>query len=110
LEEGHRSSEIAVSLPKDLEPTRSHFEQGDAMNLRADLGPFDRVLAANLVCRLPEPQKFLARLPEDTLGWLKKILEKDFALTTEANEPFLIRETARKFQWTVALVTKWQRR
>jgi hypothetical protein len=26
-----------------------------------------------------------------------------------ADEPFLIRETARKFQWTVSMVTKWKR-
>jgi SAM-dependent methyltransferase len=31
--------------------------------LRGDLGSFDVVLAANLLCRLPEPRKFLARLP-----------------------------------------------
>lgn len=139
LEEAHLQSELSVSLPEGLEVTRCQFEQGDAMNLREDLGTFDRVLAANLICRLPEPQKFLARLPAlvnsggevvlatpctwleeftppgnwpsgNTLAWLKEMLSENFDLLEEVNEPFLIRETARKFQWTVALVTKWKRR
>lgn len=139
LEEAHLQTALSVSLPEGLDLTRCHFEQGDAMNLRGDLGTFDRVLAANLICRLPEPQKFLDRLPSllnsggevvlatpctwleeftppgnwpsgDTLTWLKEMLAENFDLLEELNEPFLIRETARKFQWTVALVTKWKRR
>jgi putative 4-mercaptohistidine N1-methyltranferase len=39
------------------------FEQGDAQDLRQDLGEFDCVLAANLLCRLARPQDFLERLP-----------------------------------------------
>ena len=37
--------------------------QGDACHLPEDLPQFDAVLAANLVCRLPEPMLFLHRLP-----------------------------------------------
>lgn len=139
LEEAHLNTELTVSLPSGIQASSCQFEQGDAMDLREDLGAFDRVLAANLICRLTHPEKFLARLPalvksggelvlatpctwlEDftppahwpsgnTLDWLKDTLGKDFELVTETNEPFLIRETARKFQWTVALVTKWRRR
>jgi hypothetical protein len=44
-----------------------------------------------------------------TLGWLKEELANDFELIEVADEPFLIRETARKFQWTVSMVTKWKR-
>lgn len=40
-----------------------HFEQGDAQALRPDLGSFDCVLAANLLCRLARPTDFLNRLP-----------------------------------------------
>lgn len=138
LEEGHLKSELAVSLPDGIETSRCTFEQGDAMALREDLGKFDKVLAANLICRLPEPKKFLDRLPDlvnpggelvlatpctwladftspehfpegSTLEWLKTILRSNFELVAEYNEPFLIRETGRKFQWTVALVTKWRR-
>lgn len=139
LEEAHQNTELTVTLPSDLNPSRCRFEQGDAMDLRADLGTFDQVLAANLICRLTHPEKFLSRLaglvnpggevvlatpctwlqeftpPENwpqgsTLAWLKETLSNDFELVTETNEPFLIRETARKFQWTVALVTKWRKK
>lgn len=115
------------------------FEQGDAMELRADLGSFDRVHAANLICRLPRPQALLDRLPElvrpggelilatpctwleeftppsawpqtDTFSWLHQELGIHFELMHRCHEPFLIRETARKFQWSQSLVTCWQRR
>lgn len=139
LEEAHQNTELSVSLPPEVNSSHCQFEQGDAMALREDLGTFDQVLAANLICRLTHPEKFLSRLPAlvnpggevvlatpctwleeftppanwpqgSTLDWLKETLSSDFELISEANEPFLIRETARKFQWTVALVTKWQRR
>lgn len=42
---------------------RLSFEQGDAQDLRPDLGSFDCVLAANLLCRLARPRDFLDRLP-----------------------------------------------
>lgn len=37
--------------------------QGDACALPGDLPAFDAVLAANLLCRLPDPSRFLARAP-----------------------------------------------
>ena len=48
--------------------------------------------------------------PAGTLAWLKASLEAGFVLERQAEEPFLIRETARKFQWSNALVTVWRRR
>lgn len=42
---------------------RLRFMQGDAQQLPADLGKFDFVLAANLLCRLAYPHKFLESLP-----------------------------------------------
>jgi putative 4-mercaptohistidine N1-methyltranferase len=139
LEEGSRSERILVRTPGETRPDRIAFEQGDAMALRDDLGSFDRVLAANLLCRLRDPELLLTRLPAlvkaggefvlttpctwleeftprdrwppgSTLEWLKARLAPDFELVAEYDEPFLIRETARKFQWTVALLTKWGRR
>ena len=118
---------------------RCTFEQGDAMELRADLGMFDRVHAANLICRLPRPLALLDRLPSlvrpggelilatpctwleeftppsawpnsDTFSWLLAQLGPDFELVHRCHEPFLIRETARKFQWSQSLVTCWMRR
>lgn len=43
--------------------SRVSFSHGDACNLPEDLGEFGCVLAANLVCRLPNPYQFLDRLP-----------------------------------------------
>lgn len=137
LEEAALVTEVEVVLPEGV--GRPKFEQGDAMELRDDLGEFDRVLAANLLCRLGDPGKLLARLPGlvrsggelvlttpctwleeftprgnwpggGTLEWLKEELGKGFELVEERDEPFLIRETARKFQWTVALLTKWRKK
>ncbi len=36
--------------------------QGDACNLPDSLGTFDAVLAANLLCRVPEPLSCLAQI------------------------------------------------
>jgi len=61
-EVGDIMREVTVPVPPPA--GKVHFAQGDAMNLRADLGSFDCVLAANLLCRLTEPRQFLDRLPE----------------------------------------------
>ena len=138
LEEAGKVTTVNVSRPDGIDGDGITFEVGDAMNLRDELGKFDRVHAANLVCRLPKPRRFLSKLaslvrnggelvlatpctwleeftqkenwPEGhTLDWLKEELANDFELIEVADEPFLIRETARKFQWTVSMVTKWKR-
>ena len=109
------------------------------MDLPDTLGKFDLVHAANLICRLSEPLRFLSRLPSllnsgghlllttpctwladftppdrwpagSTLDWLKETLAPGFTLVQQKDLPFLIREHARKFQWSVALGTVWQRR
>jgi putative 4-mercaptohistidine N1-methyltranferase len=61
--EGELSAVARAVLPEGVDPSRVRFEQGDAMDLRADLGGFDTVLAANLLCRLADPRRCLARLP-----------------------------------------------
>ena len=139
LDEGHRRTPLLARLPEGLPVNEVRFETGDAMNLRRDLGDFDRVHAANLLCRLTEPDRLLERLPSlvraggelvlatpctwlgeytppknwpqgSTLDWLKEKLGEDFELISVNDEPFLIRETARKFQWTASMVTAWKRR
>ena len=40
---------------------------------------------------------------------LKQVLGQHFDLVEERNEPFVIRETIREHQWTVAHVTVWKR-
>ncbi len=62
--EGRRMRDFAARAPDGVERSRVEFLVGDATNLPQDLGAFDVVLAANLICRLPEPRKFLDRLPE----------------------------------------------
>lgn len=138
-EEAAVTTQLAARIPQGIRPERIRFKQGDAMNLHQDLGAFDRVHAANLLCRLTEPRLLLDRLPElvgaggelviatpctwleeftppqhwpqhGTLAWLKDSLHSSFDLVKQADEPFLIRETARKFQWTTSLVTVWRRR
>ncbi len=138
-DEGHQSVELSVDVDAELLSNKVSFMQGDAMNLPADLGTFDHVHAANLLCRLPDPEKLLRRLPglvkfggtlvlatpctwlaeftppnkwpkDSTQVWLKGHLGDSFDLVESVDEPFLIRETARKFQWTSSLVTVWKRK
>lgn len=139
LEEAGVTTELTARAPEGADAGRIAFETGDAMDLRADLGAFDRVHAANLLCRLPDPERLLARLPElvkpggelvlatpctwleeftppenwpagSTLSWLDARLGPAFERVSSRDEPFLIRETARKFQFTFSLVTVWRRR
>jgi hypothetical protein len=96
---------------------------------------------ANLIDRLPDPAKCLARLPDllNPNGWvvitspytwleeytpadkwldssgatlvgLQNHLKAGFALKKTFDLPFLIREHRRKFQWSIAEVSLWQRK
>jgi putative 4-mercaptohistidine N1-methyltranferase len=138
-DEGHLFTTLVARVPSGTRLERVRFEQGDALGLRADLGTFDLVHAANLLCRLPEPARLLARLPalvrpggslvlttpctwlgeftrpehwppDSTLEWLRDHLDPAFALQAVRDQPFLLRETARKYQWSVAQATVWLRR
>ncbi len=139
LEEAALHTTLRARAPAGIDPRRIRFAQGDAMNLPADLGSFDRVHAANLLCRLTRPQLLLARLPSlvnpggelilatpctwletftppenwpatGTFDWLVSALGPAFELAETTEEPLLIRETARKFQWTSSLLTRWRRK
>ena len=138
-DEGNLKTELLAELPSGIDLSRSEFIQADAMHLPEGLGLFDRIHAANLLCRLTDPELLLARLPgllrlggelvlatpctwlegftprknwpkEDTLGWLKDKLSDSFELLSKCDEPFLIRDTSRKFQWTRSMLTVWTRR
>lgn len=139
LDEGTAQTLLSARRPAKGHSGRIRFEQGDAMNLREDMDSFDVVHAANLLCRLPEPQRLLDRLPAlvrsggqfllttpctwleeftppanwpqgSTFDWLQEKLSPHFMLAHREDLPFLIREHARKFQWSVALGTRWVRR
>lgn len=62
--EGDLTEPACAVVPADIDPARVRFETGDATALRDFGSPFDVVLAANLLCRLPDPTRFLARLPD----------------------------------------------
>ncbi len=70
--EGDATDELRIALPMETRTENVRFEQGDACNLRADLGTFDLVLMANLIDRLPDPRRCLARVPAlvSSGGWL----------------------------------------
>lgn len=61
--EGSLVSEHVAEVDPEIDRSRLSFFQGDACNLPSDLGQFGCVLAANLICRLPNPYQFLDRLP-----------------------------------------------
>lgn len=133
----------------DVEQARRiQFVQGDACNLKPQPAQYDLVLAANLIDRLRQPQRFLqdiapmirsggllllaspytwleAFTPKE--NWLGGIRENGEALTTlqalqrllaaefepigaPQDQPFVIRETARKYQHSLAQVTLWRKR
>ncbi|EDY19341.1 Methyltransferase type 12 [Chthoniobacter flavus Ellin428] len=146
-DEGDLATPLVARVPAGIECHRVHFERGDALGLREDLGAFNAVLMANLIDRLQEPRRLFARLPsminrggqlviaspytwlpeftprENWLGGfehegerrttrkaLQSLLEPDFELIKSSDQPFLIREHGRKFQWSVAETTTWLRR
>jgi len=61
--EGSLTDEMRFELPTGLRPGSVHFGWGDACDLNPDLGIFEFVLMANLIDRLPDPDRCLDRLP-----------------------------------------------
>lgn len=137
--EMHLPEPLSARLPRGTHPERVSYETGDAMALRADLGSFDLVHAANLLCRLPEPECFLDRLPDlvnpggrlvlatpatwmdaytpapnqpagPTLDFLHERLDPSFECLATQELPFLIREHRRKFQLSTSQTSVWRRR
>ncbi|MEO0454208.1 MAG: putative 4-mercaptohistidine N1-methyltransferase [Verrucomicrobiota bacterium] len=62
-DEGDLRTPLLAQVPDGIYRQHVHFEQGDACALREDLGTFDCVLMANLLCRLQRPDLCLQRLP-----------------------------------------------
>lgn len=100
LETGERFRTAVARAPADSHPERLRFEEGDARQLRPDLGRFDLVFACNLLCRLPQPSRLLDRLPELVVPggqlvittpntWLEAFTAKEYWLgaTPETGEP-----------------------
>lgn len=134
-EEGAHSSYHTIHLPSDLDPRKVDFVCQDVMELENK--EYDIVLAANLICRLPNPLLFLENIHrhvsregqliltspyswleefcpqnywlqgESGLQGLQNILNKNFELIKMKELPFLIREHKRKYQYGVAQATTW---
>ena len=138
LEEGKITQPCMARISPDIDRTRVRFFTGDALRLPRDLGAFDLVLAANLIDRLPDPRRFLTQVlpglvspggrvlltspytwitdftPEskwlrDSFSSIHQLLRPRFLLLHRQNLPFLLREHRRKFQYTFAEATLWQR-
>merc|ERR1711968_58020 len=118
--------------------SKCRFQVGDACNLPInELGTFDGIVAANLLCRLPNPAAFLDALPKllnrggvaaltTPFSWLEEFTPKnnwirpeDFQGEMEARgmelvkptEPIAltIREHTRKYQYIVAEASVWRK-
>lgn len=146
VDEGGLTTPMIAGPLAGSRPGTVEFRQGDAMDLPADLGTFDLVHAANLLCRLPEPMRLINRLPDlvrpggllvlatpctwmevhtpeenwlggrvenghatRTIDRLRGLLAGSFKELESRDEPFLIREHERKYQWSVSSVTIWRR-
>ena len=86
--EGDVSKRVKLELESDVRLEKVQFEVGDACNLPADIGQFDFVLAANLICRLESPKKLIKKFkdlvkPDGHLviaspyTWLEEFTKKD---------------------------------
>jgi 5-histidylcysteine sulfoxide synthase/putative 4-mercaptohistidine N1-methyltranferase len=128
--------------------TKLSFWQGDAHNLKPQFSGYDLVIAANLIDRLYQPQRFLDEIPKrinpggtlliaspytwleeytERVNWLggferdgrplrtieslQQLLAAHFEPIGEPVDlPFVIRETARKYQHSLSQVSLWRRR
>ena len=63
-DEGKLTTPLTARVPAEIARERVRFCVGDAMALPADLGSFNVVLLANLIDRLPDPERCLERLPQ----------------------------------------------
>lgn len=61
-EEGDVGEDVEAAIEPAIDRTRVRFRVADACALPPELLGFDAVVAANLLCRLPSPRAFLARL------------------------------------------------
>ncbi len=138
LEEGDSFKQTELKIENNIHKNVNFFV-ADACSLPENLGAFDIVHAANLVCRLPEPLHFINRLSDlvskggqlllatpftwleeytprskwlgsgDSEKKLAEYLSPFFELEKTAELPFIIREHRRKFQFSVSLGTRWRR-
>ena len=61
---GNQKRDQVALLPKDVYPEKILFECKDVANVLKNPHKFDVVLAANLLCRLPDPKDFLLKISQ----------------------------------------------
>ncbi|MDF3130190.1 methyltransferase domain-containing protein [Kiritimatiellaeota bacterium B1221] len=131
-----RSSEHIYTPSSEPRKNPPRFQTGDACHLPDDLGSFDAVLMANLLCRLPDPAACLEQLKKITRPgsvllfttpcswdeaftprdkWLWPTLEglhqhlNPWCTNLEVLEmPFVLRDHERRAQFTVAQASVWK--
>ncbi|MDA3872867.1 MAG: methyltransferase [Kiritimatiellae bacterium] len=131
-----RHSETVYTLPSDIRKCAPSFMRGDACNLQEDLGEFDAILMANLLCRLPDPARCLNGLRRHTrsgsllffttpCSWDETFTPRDNWLwpTLEGlhshldpwcecldvfDMPFVLRDHPRRAQFTIAQASLWR--
>lgn len=97
---------LTAKVAENINRSRVQFSVGDAHELPQDLGCFDVVLAANLLCRMNDPKKLLKRLPSlikpngqliltTPSTWLETItpMTNWLGATPETGEPLAIIQT-----------------
>ena len=62
VKQGEISQSLSARVEDEVDRSRVRFEVADACSLPKDLGQFDVVHAANLLCRLADPEAFLSRV------------------------------------------------
>jgi putative 4-mercaptohistidine N1-methyltranferase len=137
FEEGMQKEMRIARLPAGVHSGAAEFQCADAVKFVQKPQLFDVVLAANLLCRLPDPAAFLHCLPniiapggqliitspyswmepftprskwlaENPLKKMQALFKGRLQLRKAFDMPFLIREHYRKYQWSVAQASIWQ--
>lgn len=136
-EEGSQIAKRIAYLPTGIDPTGVEFMCMDAMELFQSKSIYHVILAANLICRLSDPEAFLRCIhsivassgqliitspyswleeftprdkwlkSENGLSSLKNILGKHFNLKKAFDMPFLMREHFRKYQYGITQASIW---
>ena len=81
----YRTSEARI--PDGIEPNRVTFEVGDAHNLSEDIGGYDVVHAANLLCRMVRPAALLSRFPSLVVPGGQLIITSPYTWDEEFTPP-----------------------
>ena len=83
VKQGGIAHSLTARVDDEVDRGRVRFEVGDACSLPENLGSFEVVHAANLLCRLSDPRAFLARLPDLVLPGGQLLLATPFTWLEE---------------------------